>query len=98
MEVVTAYYTEEEAKATAEVAAEKLVAADEVREGELIGSPDDSICNAIKECLDEKCKKAYSGAEQTWWCSLEHTGDCMEWNWRTSFPPILFLTLAILFD
>jgi len=68
VEVVCAYYTEDEAKATAEAAAEKPLAADEVRPGKVIGSPDDSICDAIKECLDEKCKKAYSGTDETWLC------------------------------
>jgi hypothetical protein len=68
VEVVTAYYTEEEAKATAEAAAEKPIAEDEIREGELIGSPNDSMCDAINKCLDEKCKKEYSGADETWLC------------------------------
>ena len=68
VEVVTAYYTEGEAKADAEAAAEKPIADDEVREGEVLGSPDESICDAIKDCLDEKCKKAYSGADETWLC------------------------------
>ena len=40
----------------------------EIRPGAAIGSPDDSMCDAIKECLEEKCKKAYSGADETWLC------------------------------
>jgi hypothetical protein len=68
IEVVSAYYTEKEAKATAEVAAEKPLAPDEIREGEIIGSLDDSICEAIQECLNEKSKKVYSGTDETWLC------------------------------
>lgn len=68
IEVVTAYYTEEEAKATAEAAAERPIAADEIRLGKVIGSPDDSICEKIQERLDEKCSKKYSGTDETWLC------------------------------
>jgi hypothetical protein len=67
IEVVTAYYSDEEAKATAEAAAEKPIA-EEIMPGETIGSPDDSMCDPIKECVEEKCKKVYSGADETWLC------------------------------
>src|SRR5260221_204628 len=55
IEVVTAYYAEHEAKATAKAAAEKPIASDEIRVGEVSGSPDDSICASIQEALDVKC-------------------------------------------
>ena len=68
IEVVTAYYSEGEAKATAEAAAEKPILSDEVRLGEVIGSPDDSICESIQENLNAKCAKKYSGTDETWLC------------------------------
>jgi hypothetical protein len=68
IEIVTAYYTEEEAKITAEVAAEKPLALDEIRVGEVIGGPDDAICDSIQENLNEKCAKKYSGTDETWLC------------------------------
>ena len=68
IEVVSAYYTEKEAKAAAEAAAEKPLAADEIREGEIIGSPDELICEAIQDCLNEKSEKVYSGTDETWLC------------------------------
>ena len=68
LEVVTAYYSEQEAKTSAEAAAEKPLEAGEMRLGGSIGAPDESMCDAIKKRLDEKCKKTYSGADQTWLC------------------------------
>jgi hypothetical protein len=68
IEVVTAYYSEGEAKATAEAAAEKPIAPNEIRPGEVIGSPDDSICESIQENLSAKCAKKYAGTDETWLC------------------------------
>ena len=68
IEVVTAYYSEHEAKATAEADAEKPIAPDEIRVRKVIGSPDDSICESIQENLDAKCAKKYSGTDETWLC------------------------------
>ena len=68
IEVVTAYYSEHEAKATAEAAAEKPIAPGEIRLGKWIGSPDDSICESIQENLNAKCAKKYSGTDETWLC------------------------------
>lgn len=68
IEVVTAYYTEQEAKITAEIAAEKPLAPDEIRTGEVIGGPDDAICESIQDALYEKCAKKYSGTDETWLC------------------------------
>jgi hypothetical protein len=68
IEVVTAYYNEQEAKITAEAAAEKPLAPDELRVGPGIGGPDDAICESIKSCLNEKCAKQYSGADEIWLC------------------------------
>jgi hypothetical protein len=68
IEVVTAYYSEQEAKVTAETAAEKPIAPNEIRVGDVIGSPDDSICESIQENLDAKCAKKYSGTDETWLC------------------------------
>jgi hypothetical protein len=68
IEVVTAYYSEHEAKATAEAAAEKPIAPGEIRLGKVIGSPDDSICESMQENLDAKCSKKYCGADETWLC------------------------------
>jgi hypothetical protein len=68
IEVVTAYYCAAEAKATAEAAAEKPIAPDEIREGELIASPDDSICESIQKNLYAKCTKKYSGTDELWLC------------------------------
>ena len=68
IEVVTAYYSEGEAKATAEAAAEKPIAPGEIRPGKVIGSPDDSICESIQENLDAKCSKKYSGTDERWLC------------------------------
>lgn len=68
IEVVTAYYTEQEAKMTAEIAAEKPLAPDGIRIGAVIGGPDDAICESIQEALNEKCAKKYSGCDETWLC------------------------------
>ncbi len=86
IEVVTAYYAEHEAKATAKAAAEKPIASDEIRVGEVSGSPDDSICESIQEALDVKCAKEYSGTDETWLCinadaaltELESIKDCID--------------------
>lgn len=86
IEVVTAYYTEHEAKATAEAAAERPIAPDEIRVGEVIGSPDDSSCESIQEVLDAKCAKKYSGTNETWLCinveadltGLDRIKECIE--------------------
>lgn len=84
--MVTAYYSEHEAKATAEAAAEKPIAPGEIRLGKVIGSPDDSICESIQENLDAKCAKNYSGTDETWLCinadaaltELECIKECVE--------------------
>jgi hypothetical protein len=68
IEVVTAYYTQGEAMITAEAAAEKPIAPDEIREGEMIVSPDDAICDVIQDCLNQKSAKTYSGTDETWLC------------------------------
>jgi hypothetical protein len=86
VEVVTAYYSNDEAQATAEAAAEKPIAEDEIRVGGVIGSPDDSICESIQENLSTKCAKKYSGADETWLCinvdaaltELECIKECVE--------------------
>src|SRR5216683_2093632 len=67
IEVVTAYYSKREAKRAAEVA-EKPLAVNEIALGEIMGSPDDAICEAIQKNLDEKCCKTYSGTDETWLC------------------------------
>ena len=67
IEVVTAYYTEAEAKVAHKVAEEPL-AEDEVMMGEIIGGPDDAICESIKENLNQKCAKKYSATDETWLC------------------------------
>src|SRR5258708_40378168 len=66
IEVVTAYYAEHEAKATAEAAAEKPIAPGEIRVGEVTGSPDDSSCESIQEALDAKCAKKNSVTDAAW--------------------------------
>jgi hypothetical protein len=86
VEVVTAYYSENEAKATAEAAAEKPIATGEIRLGGVIGSPDDSVCESIQENLDAKCGKKYSGTDETWLCinvdaaltELEFLEECVD--------------------
>jgi hypothetical protein len=86
IEVVTSYYSNDEAKATAEAAAEKPIAPDEIRVGDVFGSPDDSICESIQENLDAKSAKKYSGTDETWLCinadavltEMECIKDCVE--------------------
>jgi len=67
IEVVTAYYTEGEAKIAHEVA-ENPLGENEFMMGEIIGGPDDAICESIKVNLKEKCTKKYSGTDETWLC------------------------------
>jgi hypothetical protein len=67
IEVVTAYYTEVEARIAHE-AAEKPLAANEATVGEIIGGPDDAICKSIQVNLNQKSAKKYSGTDETWLC------------------------------
>ena len=67
VEVTTAYYSEVEAKTAHEVA-EKPLAKNDAKLGEVMGSPDDSICESIQENLDQKCGKKYSNTNETWLC------------------------------
>jgi len=67
IEVTTAYYDEQEARAAAEIA-EKPLAVEEPRFGDVMGGPDNSICESIQERLDEKCMKTYAGADEIWLC------------------------------
>lgn len=67
VEVVTAYYSEVGAKTAHEVA-EKPLAIEEARVAEIMGSPDDSICESIQDALNQKCEKQYSNTDETWLC------------------------------
>src|SRR5216683_3016330 len=67
IEVTTAYYSEEEARAVAEIG-EQPLKPDEMAIGEVIGDPDNEVCESIQERLDEKCAKTYKGVDEVWLC------------------------------
>ena len=67
IEVTTGYYSEQEARAVAEIGEQPLMA-DEIAVGEVIEEPDNAICESIQERLDEKCAKTYKGVDEVWLC------------------------------
>ncbi len=69
IEVATAYYNEREAQCDWEIATgEQPLAPEETRATPVIGNPDRLICERVRRELEDKCGKAYKGAEEIWLC------------------------------
>ena len=71
IEVSTAYYRNRDAQDEWEIATgERPLAAEEIRPSSagVIGNPDQLICDRVRAEIEDKCSKAYSGADETWLC------------------------------
>ena len=71
IEVATAYYEDSDAKQEWTLARGKRdfpKEGYEEREGWVIVNPDDLICERIQGELDDKCRRQYVGADETWLC------------------------------
>jgi hypothetical protein len=71
IEVATAYYDEADAQDEWEIATGELpLAPGEIRPSStcIMGNPDQMICEAVQEELEDKCGKKYAGVDETWLC------------------------------
>src|SRR5437870_1031974 len=71
IEVTTAYYQQDDAKDSAEIATgEKSLRPDEIRPRSrgIFGSPDQKICDSVQAAIHSKCGKTYSSVDDTWLC------------------------------
>jgi hypothetical protein len=71
VEVATAYYDEADAQDEWEIATgEHPLAPGEIRPSStcIMGNPDQMICEAVQEELEDKCSKEYAGCDETWLC------------------------------
>ncbi len=71
IEVVTAYYEDNDARDAAEIAAvERPLGPGEIRErsGGLLVEPDQKICERIQKELEKKCRKNDAGTDELWLC------------------------------
>jgi hypothetical protein len=86
IEIATAYYNEDQAKAEWQLARgiKKLVSG--IMKMGVVWNPDKLIGAAVQREIDDKCSKHYSGVDVLWLCIYQHAGLAEVWEMEDLIP------------